>query len=576
MYRVPLRPVLLTVAAGGSVGGGWLYFDLIGRDAPDLFDGLRAGLFTVTLFWLIWGGMTGLLGALLPRPKSKRLTGEPVGRTAILVPIYHEDPAETFSRIAAMNRSLVAADMAAKFHFIVLSDSQALKAAADEAMWFERLVHEPLSEGRIFYRRRERNTGRKAGNIEDFVVRSGAAYDYALILDADSLMDGDTIVQMALRMDAEPRLGLLQSVPVVIGAKTLFGRVMAYASAYLSPYFSLGAARIQGEQGPYWGHNAIVRLTAFAASCGLPELGGKPPGGGQILSHDYVEAALLARAGWQVMLDPNLGGSFENGPENLIEYAKRDRRWCQGNLQHRRLIGAPGLHCWSRFTFLQGMMAYLASPLWLALLAASLLAAALPDARPGPVDARFHLLAVAVISVLLLPKLVIFLRSILDGHSRRFGGGLRVGASVVAEILLSTILAPVLMCFQTRAVFEFYSGLDGGWPATQRDATRLSFHEAWRASWWIVASGSLVLALALVFAPAAVAWLLPVLLPAIGAPLLIVVTSMTINRRGLFQTAVERDPPPIVRAQQAILQAWTRHGPELPLDPMPVSDHVSA
>ena len=235
-------------------------------------------------------------------------------------------------------------------------------------------MREPMAEGRMFYRRRERNVGKKAGNIEDFVSRSGAAYDYALILDADSLMDGATIGRMALRMDADDELGLLQTVPVVIRAETIFGRLMAFSSAYLSPYFARGQSLMQRREGPYWGHNAIVRVKAFAASCGLPVLSGKPPYGGHILSHDYVEAAMLAREGWKVEVDPTLAGSYEEGPENLIEYAKRDRRWCQGNLQHRRLIAAPGLKFWSRFTFVQGIMAYMASPLWLLLLAPGWLA----------------------------------------------------------------------------------------------------------------------------------------------------------------------------------------------------------
>lgn len=561
-----IRAIALLIAALASAGGAWLYYRYIGSDAPVWLDSVRAVLFLVTSFWLVWGGTTGVLGAVSPRRTG--VTGPvtaPTGFTAILVPIYNEDPASTFSRIAAMNRSLIAEGIAERFHFVVLSDSTSLDVAALEAVWFERLIREPLAEGRMFYRRRERNIGKKAGNIEDFISRSGAAYDYALILDADSLMDGATIGRMALRMDADAELGLLQTVPEVIRAQTIFGRLMAFSSAYLSPYFARGQALMQRKEGPYWGHNAIVRVRAFAASCGLPVLSGKPPYGGHILSHDYVEAALLAREGWKVELDPTLGGSFEEGPENLIEYAKRDRRWCQGNMQHRRLIAAPGLKVWSRFTFVQGIMAYMASPLWLLLLVTSLIAASIPDTRWWvPHDDAMWVLTLAVVIALLLPKATILVRGAFDGRNRQFGGTLRVTLGVLSEIALSTLLAPIMLCFQSKAVFEILLGLDGGWPATRRDQTRVEFGVAFASSWWIVVTGAVTLALAMVFAPGLVPWLLPVTAPAIAAPLLIGLTSLSPEAWFLFATAAERAPTEVMVLQKRIYENWTAHGPELP------------
>lgn len=574
---VLIRTVMLSVAGLASAGGAWLYYRLVTPDALIGLDGARAVLFLLTGFWLVWGGATGMLGAFAPgkAPVREPLT-TPRGMSAVLVPIYNEDPAATFSRVAAMNHSLVELGMAEKFHFVVLSDTTSLEVAALEVTWFEQLVREPQAAGRVFYRRRERNVGRKAGNIEDFISRSGGAYDYALILDADSLMEGDTIVRMALRMDADAELGLLQTVPEVIRAETLFGRLMAFSSAYLSPYFARGQSLMQRKEGPYWGHNAMVRVPAFAASCGLPVLSGKPPYGGHILSHDYVEAALLARAGWKVELDPTLGGSFEEGPENLIEYAKRDRRWCQGNLQHRRLVGAPGLKFWSRFTFVQGIMAYVASPLWLLLLIASLVAGAIPNPHSGGPDDAIWVLAAAVAVALLLPKLAILLRGALDGHNRSFGGTLRVLLGVLAEIALSTLLAPVMLCFQSKAVIEILLGLDGGWPATQRDETRVRLPVAFAASWWIVAVGGATLAVAIVIAPDLVAWLLPVTAPAIVAPFLITLTSLSPRARWLFGTATERQPTPIMTLQKRIHENWTMHGPELPGARITADGHVLA
>ncbi|MDC9823374.1 glucans biosynthesis glucosyltransferase MdoH [Devosia sp. ZB163] len=558
-----IRVAALCASGLISLGAGWLYMRFIGSDGTNLLDWFRTSLFTLTSFWLVWGGVAGVLGVLAPPKRRLVSAGKPEGMTAILMPIYNEDAAASFSRVAAMNRSLVSLGIADRFHFAILSDTNRMEVAAEEVVWFEQLLQEPMAEGRMYYRRRERNVGKKAGNIEDFISRSGAAYDYALILDADSLMDGATIQAMARRMDEDKRLGLLQTVPEVIHARSMFGRLMQFSAAYLSPFFARGTSLMQGEEGPYWGHNAIVRMQAFAASCGLPVLSGKPPAGGHILSHDYVEAALLSRAGWKVEVDPYLGGSYEEGPENLIEYAKRDRRWCQGNLQHRRLLGAPGLRFWSRFTFVQGIMAYVASPLWLMLLAASILAEAIPGRYWWRDDETgIWVLAVAVAVVLLLPKLLILLRSTLGGRNAGFGGTLRAGASVLAEILVSTLLAPIMLCFQSKAVIEILLGLDGGWPATNRSESRVSLPLAFAASWWVTVAGAGVLAISLVFARDLVPWLIPVALPAILAPLLIAWTSNGSARKPLlFTTTSETAPAPVIVEQQRIYLSWTHQGP---------------
>lgn len=576
-----LRALMLAICAAASVAAGWLYLDMVGSGRPSPLDWGRTTLLVIAVFWLLWGGMVGILGALSRTRSRPPATGRPIGLTAILVPIYNENPVETFARIAAMNRQLVALDVADRFHFAILSDTNSLEIAAQEAACFELLAREPQSPGRIFYRRRERNTGKKAGNIEDFIARSGAAYDYALILDADSLMDAGTILAMARRMDDDPALGLLQTVPEVIGAGTIFGRLMAFSSAYLSHYFARGVASLQGGQGPYWGHNAIVRLRAFAACCGLPVLSGKPPSGGHILSHDYVEAALLARGGWKVEVDPELGGSFENGPENLIEYAKRDRRWCQGNLQHRRLLGVPGLRFWSRFTFVQGIMAYLVSPLWLLLLTASIVSVIFPDGRREAPTVGIWFLGAGVAFALLAPKLAILIRGAIDGHNRRFGGTPAVALSVLAEIVMSTIIAPVLLAFQSRAVLQILLGLDGGWPATERDARKVAFTTGLAAGWWISVLGLVALGITAAFAPRYLMWLTPVAGPAILAPAIIWLTSFGDGRRArrwIFGTAIEQQGAEIIAENQRILASWTSPGSlsETLPEPVAVVTHAPA
>ena len=564
---IVLRTAALLAAALLSLSGGFVFLGFSSPGGLTPLDWLRAVLVVITGFWLVWGGAAAMIGLFVRHRLAPFDPCEkPRGLTAILVPVYNEDPLVTFARIGAMNRSLCQLGIAERFHFAILSDTTALDVAATEAMWFERLMAEPDTAGRMFYRRRDRNIGKKAGNVEDFITSSGGAYDYMLILDADSLMEGATIGELARRMDAAPELGLLQTLPKVINARSFFGRSMQFSSAYLSPAFSRGAAMLQGNEGPYWGHNAIVRVTAFAANCGLPVLSGKPPYGGHILSHDYVEAALLARGGWTVHLDPFLGGSFEEGPENLVEYAKRDRRWCQGNLQHRRLLRAPGLKLWSRFIFLQGIMAYMASPLWLLLMGASLVAAMLPERSYLRVPEMFAdgvwSLAVGVALLLVLPKLLILMRGAIDGQNRQFGGTLRAGLSVLAEIVFSTLLAPVLLLLQSRAVLQVLLGLDGGWPATQRAENRLSLRDAWANSWWIVLIGLAGFGATLLLAPRIVLWVAPMTLPAICAPLLIAISSrLTVARPLLFLTSCEQASSPVIAEHRAIMAAWSEQPP---------------
>jgi membrane glycosyltransferase len=557
---------MLLAATSFGGGAGYLFLRFAAEGGVTALDTLRTLLVVVSAFWLVWGSGAAILG-FFTRGGRQQLSDPvpPRGMTAILVPIYNEDPVATFARIAAMNRQLVQLGVAERFHVAVLSDTQTLEGATQEAVWFEQLLHEPMSAGRIFYRRRERNVGRKAGNIEDFIARSGGAYDYAVILDADSLMEGRTILSLACRMDEQPDLGLLQTIPKIINARTLFGRSMQFASWYLSPTFARGAALMQGREGPYWGHNAIVRVKAFAASCGLPELSGKPPFGGHILSHDYVEAALLSRAGWTVNVAPELGGSYEEGPENLLEYAKRDRRWCQGNLQHWRLINAPGLKFWSRFTFIQGIMAYMASPLWLLLLVTSIAAAVLPEqgrVHPGfaPSPQSMWVLGAGVAAILVLPKFLILLRGLLGGSNRRFGGTRNAALSVIGEIVFSTVLAPIMLLFQTRAVVQVLFGLDGGWPATTRGQNWVAPRDALRASWWIVALGLATLVATAVFAPQITAWVIPAALPAVLAPVLISWSSKPPRNDTLpvlFRTDPELSPSPVIVEYQSIVAIWT-------------------
>ncbi|TQS71396.1 glucans biosynthesis glucosyltransferase MdoH [Rhodobacteraceae bacterium] len=564
--------ILLSLAAG--CGAFVLFLQFGSADGLDIFDALRALLILISTLWLAWGAVQALIGLTSrasPPPYDDRA---PIaGRAVVLMPVYNEDPIYTFTRLAAMDQSLkdamAAQGCTANIHFAILSDTRNAQTAEREEFLFGKLVADRQGLGRFFYRRREDNTGKKAGNIEDFISRSGSAYDFALILDADSLMEGETILQMMRRMEADPRLGLLQTLPKVIRARSHFGRAMQFSAAFFSPVFARGLAMMQGRTGPFWGHNAMVRVRAFAECCGLPALRGKPPFGGHVMSHDYVEAALLARGGWTVRLDDDLEGSFEEGPENIMDHAKRDRRWCQGNLQHIRVIGAPGLRGWSRFVFAQGITAYIAPLFWLAFILASVGAMAFvapPDYFPEPnwpfpyfppsEASKAISLAIGIFGLLFVPKLLIALRSGMDGTARGFGGMIRALGSTIAELLISSINAPILLLFSTRSVLQVLFGADGGWPTNNRGDGTMNLKEGLIASWWIVVIGTVGLAATWLYAPGLLLWLSPVGVPMVLAPFIISVTSRTATGM-LFTTPTERAPAPVMVLHDRILNIWS-------------------
>ena len=566
-----LRGVAITLSLAVGVIAFLTFIQVVAVNGINFIDMALATLILISTIWLAWGGIQGVIGltsSASKQPKERVLTIK--GRTVILMPVYNEDPVVSFSRLAAMDRSLKIADASANIHFAILSDTRSDEIARREEDMFVRLVEECNGHGRFFYRRRTQNVGKKAGNVEEFFVQSGGVYDYAVILDADSLMEGETILEMIRRMEAEPRLGLLQTLPKIIRAETRFGRAMQFAASFYSPVFCRGLAMLQGETGPFWGHNAIVRVSAFVQSCGLPVLRGTPPFGGHVMSHDYVEAALLARSGWIVRVDDDLEGSFEEGPENLIDHAKRDRRWCQGNLQHARIISAPGLRSWSRFVFAQGIMAYIAPLFWLAFLIVAIMAPWF-DAQPNyfpvpnwpipyiPPSMTFEALSllVGIFGVLLLPKLMIAFKASWTGLASRFGGAGKVFASTAQEVLLSSIIAPIVMLFTTRSVYQVLTGKDGGWPTNNRGDGKLSWRESLLASGWMSMIGLLGLVLADLLAPGIFYWLLPVAVPLTFAPIILWWSSQKAAASS-FMVPVDKHKPAVVALHDALLAEWQK------------------
>ena len=560
MTALALRWFAFGVSALTTAFATWLFVLLARADGWTPFDSIRLILSSLCVFWLTWGTMGGLLG-LLPASRRRTAPLRPAtdARTALLMPIYHEDPPSTFARVAAMSARLWALGAHKNIDIFILSDSQSLEAASREALWFERLLTDSPAREQIFYRRRSKNSGRKAGNIEDFIRQSGGAYEFALVLDADSLMEAEAILEMIARIEQKPELGLLQTLPLIVHARSIFGRALQFSAALYTPVYARGTALLQGREGPYWGHNAIFRVHAFAQSCGLPQLQGKPPFGGPVLSHDYVEAALLARAGYDVQLDTSIAGSFEEGPDNILDFAKRDQRWCQGNLQHSRVLLAPSFRLWNRITLLQGIFTYLMPPIWLVLLVVSIASADMARnsrATQAPAWAGWVLIAF-VAAILILPKLLIGLGHILSGEAGGLKASVLLLLSVVAEIALSTLTAPIVLMFQVRAVLRVLFGFDGGWPPSNRADGLLRLSQAWASSWWIACCGGAGLAAVTAAGPTLAVWSLPVALPMIAAPLIIAVTSMHARTlEGMWQIGAARQSP-VLAEWQDIHDRWT-------------------
>jgi len=421
----------------------------------------------VSSFWLALFGVWARLNKVELLP-LKPHAGPSAARTAILMPIYNEDVSRVFSGVRAIWESA-----GSEFDFFILSDStNPANWVAEELEW-QKLKSALGESASIFYRHRARNTGRKAGNIQDFCENWGQLYDYMVILDADSLMTGKTLSHLVGLMDANPRVALIQAPPQLVGRHSLFARIQQFASSVYGPIHAAGLAFLQGPDGNYWGHNAIIRVHAFMQHCGLPRLPGKPPFGGEIMSHDFIEAALLRRAGCEVWIAPDIGGSFEEPPPTLLDYLIRDRRWCQGNLQHLRIVFAQGLALPSRLHLALGIMSYVSSPLWLLLLLVSIadMMSSNPVAEPLFVSRASELVVLVVATVVALygPKLLAVLAVLESPEATRAHGG--AGAvlwSALWESVFATLMAPIVMLQHSWFVFSILMGMATGWNAQTR------------------------------------------------------------------------------------------------------------
>lgn len=554
--------VVVSAALGTATMAG-----VVGADGLRALDAVTLALFAVTFAWIanaFWNAAIGcwfLATGRDPLTLQRRQPGAnsdtaPSGRTALVMPVHNEDPERALRGLEATVRSLLATGQAGRFAAFLLSDTTDPVIADREERAWAALRERLGARIAMHYRRRPLNTGRKPGNIADFCDRHGAAFDYMVVLDADSVMAGTTLVELVRLMDANPGAGLLQTVPIPVRQSTLFGRLFQFAAALYSPMLGAGISFWSGDAANYWGHNAIIRVAPFARHCRLPVLSGQPPLGGDILSHDFVEAAWLRRAGWDVWLLPHLGGSYEEMPANGLDYLQRDRRWTQGNLQHLRLLGEPGLHVVNRVHFLQGAMSYLAAPLWLALLLFTTAGAVLDSSTGGLVAAGQLWGLLAVTGGLVLAPRLLGLGQVLSQRPEEFGGRWRLAASGLLELVFSVLLAPLLMLFHSRFVGAILAGSNVRWEAQPRDGRAVRWHEAVARTAFAVATGSALVLVLMLLAPALLPWLAPILPGLLVAPWLIHGTSRSVpanHVRSWLMVPSEVAPEPVlVRLEQSL------------------------
>lgn len=497
-------------------------------------------------------------------PLTQNMTGS---RTAVLMAVYNESPLQVTAAIGAIQQQLrelapanEPADMdrpsdSDRFDFYILSDTTNPEIQREEKLLFDRLKKDAPS---VYYRHRKQNTSRKAGNVADFCENWGDHYRYMIVLDADSLMTASTLVEMVHRMDADEQVGIIQVPPVPIGRLSLFARLQQFSAAAYGPAFAQGLAAFAGEQSNYWGHNAILRVSAFKACCSLPTLTGLGSIGGEILSHDFVEAGLMVRSGWKVCLANDLRGSFEECPTTIRDYAIRDHRWCQGNLQHWKLALAEGFHPVSRFHFVSGILSYLMSPIWLAFVFVTTLGlfAAGGQGSQQPNNSVMMWLFVISMSMLAAPKIVALVQLLVRENCQQFGGRGRLIASCFLETVLSILFAPINAIHHSRFVIAVMLGKQVGWDSQARDERGISLKEAVADCLGMTLTGVAATGLIFWIAPAILPWFAPLVAAwTLSIPIAMLMASTSVGtklkRAGLLQIAQETRPEAICELRNA-------------------------
>ncbi len=570
------RATFFSLVGLGTIVGTWLSYIFLSENGMRISEWALLLVFIPLYYQLNVGFWTALFGVwLMNRPKPDSLDlwrtlnaddyEQPItASTAICMPVFNEDVTRVYEGLRSIYLSLEATGQSKNFDFFILSDSDKTSQwIEEETAWLE-LCRQLKAFGRIFYRKRRKPINRKSGNVSDFCRRWGRRYRYMVVLDADSLMSGALLTSMVRIMEKNPGIGILQTFPKQIAADTLLGRVMQFAQALYGPPFMAGLDYWQCGEANFWGHNAILRLAPFIEHCALPPLPKNAPFGGHILSHDFVEAALMRKAGYAVRLLPTTRGSYEEGPPTLVDMLKRDRRWCQGNIQHLWLVFAKGWHPMSRVNFLHGILSYVSSLLWFFFLTLVTYLAATPTAHTAPqaLLAEKILLGVTVM-LIFLPKTVILLDEVITG---RMFKPLRLRfltfISSLLDTVIFTLMAPVLMVFHSRFVIYTLIGKSVSWITQRR---KIDGGIAWAEIIFTFVSVTLLgLAWAAIGAAigmrlgsfAFLVWISPILLSlVVSIPVAALVSAGWSGRRlGFLLTPEEHAPPTVLRTMQQNLE----------------------
>jgi membrane glycosyltransferase len=562
--RRALFAVLVTVTIAGML---WLMTKTLAPGGFGLLDALVLFCFAVTLPWTVIGFWNAVIGFLLMRfsrdpaaavtPVAARIRGdEPVtAATAILMCIRNEAPERVIRNIEPMMADLVAAGVGDRFHVYVLSDTSRADIAAMEEQQFDALRARWQNRLALTYRRREHNVGFKAGNIRDFCDRWGDRHEFAVTLDTDSLMPASAILRLVRIMQAEPRLGILQSLVIGLPSTSAFARLFQFGMRLSMRSYTIGSAWWQGDCGPYWGHNAALRLVPFIAHCGLPLLARGGPFDGHVLSHDQIEATLMRRAGYEVraLAEEDLG--WEENPPTLVEFIRRDLRWCQGNMQYWQFLRLPGLRPVSRYQLAFAILMFLGSPAWIGMLVLGALGTAFSTVAADVVDpARGLWLLVLVYLMWFAPIFATSIEVLLRPAERKaFGGAALFVANIAIATVFSLLLVPIMWFGHTMFLIGLLFGRGIGWIGQVRDDHAVPWALAARNFW----PHTLLGWTAIIVLAATHPWAIPVALfvaagPALSIPLAVVTASPALGnaltRRGIGRLPEETAPPATLSA----------------------------
>ncbi len=559
------RVTFLTLTCLGTLLGTWLMVRYLNKSGGFRWSEFGLLVCFIPLYYQLNAGFwTALIGVWMQnRPKDddtnlwhtirdENPDSELGVSVAIIIPVYNEDVTRVWEGLRVTYESLAKTGHIKNFDFFVLSDSDDTnKWIEEQTAWLE-LCRQLKAFGKIFYRKRRKPINRKSGNVSDFCRRWGKRYRHMIVFDADSLMSGALMVNMVRIMEKNPGIGILQTFPKQIASETLLGRLMQFAQSLYGPAFMAGMNYWQNGEANFWGHNAIIRLEPFIQHCALPPLPKTVPFGGHILSHDFVESALMRKAGYAVRLLNTNRGSYEEGPPTLIDTLKRDRRWCQGNMQHFWLLFARGWHFMSRLNFAHGVLSYVSSPLWFLFLVFSTILAAIPGnvLRDGPALRAGHLLLGLTVVLIFLPKCVIVMDELVTGRIFK-SAKLRLLALVssMLDTVIFTIMSPVMMWFHTRFVVSIILGQGVKWVAQRRKLDGVDWQEAILTFGGVTILGALWGGVAWWIGLTFLLWISPIFISMLLAiPLAIWLgTGHSGKRFGFFLSSEELDPPAVLR-----------------------------